>query len=78
LVETKNWDWYVITNPPYGKRMNSDDLEWLYKDLVEIYNNGAKWCFITSWPNITDIVSNEFKVKQLNNNWEEAQIYLKK
>ncbi|OQY37643.1 MAG: hypothetical protein B6229_08120 [Spirochaetaceae bacterium 4572_7] len=27
LSETKEWDGYVITNPPYGKRMDSDDLE---------------------------------------------------
>jgi len=78
LSETKEWDGYVITNPPYGKRMDSDDLEWLYTDLISIYDNWAKWCFITSWKETKNLVWSWFKIKQLNNNWEESQIYLKK
>lgn len=81
LSETKEWDGYIITNPPYGKRMWSDDLdnlEVLYTALIKLYDNGAKWCFITSWEEVKNLAWSEFKVKQLNNNGEEAQIYLKK
>ena len=81
LSEIKEWEWYIITNPPYGKRMWGEDLdklELLYKDLIDIYDNGAKWCFITSWEDTWSLVSGDFKIKQLNNNGEEAQIYLKK
>ena len=55
-----------------------DTLEWLYTELILLYDNWAKWCFITSWEEVKNLAWPNFKTKQLNNNGEEAQIYLKK
>lgn len=78
ISEVQKRDWYIITNPPYGKRMNNYDMEKIYTNLISIYDNWAKWCFITSWNKAKNIAKNKFKIKQLINNWEESQIYLKK
>lgn len=78
IKDVKEWDGYLVTNPPYGKRVNSDDMESLYKNLIWIYEKGASWCFISSWEPVDRIVWYEFKIKSLNNNSEIVKIYLKK
>jgi len=49
IKDVKKWDGYVVTNPPYGKRMDNENMELLYKNLISIYENGASGCFISSW-----------------------------
>lgn len=78
ISETKKWDGYVVCNPPYGKRLTSNNLEWLYENLIWIYENWAKWCFISSWEEVDRMVWYDFKIKNLNNNWEDVKVYLKK
>jgi putative N6-adenine-specific DNA methylase len=41
IKNVKKWDGYVVCNPPYGKRMENENMELLYKNLIEIYESGA-------------------------------------
>ena len=77
IFKTKQRKWFIVTNPPYGKRLQNYNLDWLYKNLISLY----KWnlgCFITSYENADKMVWYDFKIKNLNNNWEAVKIYLKK
>ncbi|HRX63788.1 MAG TPA: THUMP domain-containing protein [Candidatus Absconditabacterales bacterium] len=78
ISETKKWDGYVVCNPPYGKRMDNENMELLYKNLIEIYENGASGCFISSREPADRMIGYDFKIKNLNNNGEDVKIYLKK
>lgn len=78
IKDIKKWNGYVVTNPPYGKRLKNYDLKSLYENLIWIYNNWSKWCFISSWEELDNMKLNNFKIKKLNNSWEEVKIYLKK
>lgn len=78
IKDIKKWDGYLITNPPYGKRMDNENMELLYKNLIWIYKNGANWCFISSWEQADNMIWYDFKIKNLNNNGEMVKVYLKK
>lgn len=78
ISKTQKWDGYIVCNPPYGKRLESNDLKWLYENLIWIYENWAKWCFISSWEEVDHMVWYDFKIKNLNNNGEDVKVYLKK
>lgn len=47
LENTESKDLWVITNPPYGKRITLDDMKWVYDKLENVVNMN-KWGFI-SW-----------------------------
>lgn len=77
IFKTKQWNGFIVTNPPYGKRLRNYDLDGLYKNLIGMY----KWnlgCFISSYPNVDKMVWFDFKIKNLNNNAEAVKVYLKK
>ena len=77
LFKTKQRKGFIVTNPPYGKRLKNYNLDWLYENLVNLY----KWnlgCFITSYENADKMIWYDFKIKNLNNNWEAVKLYLKK
>lgn len=78
IKDVKKWDGYVVCNPPYGKRLNNDDMKSLYENLIGIYENGASGCFISSWEWADRMVWYDFKIKNLNNNGEMVKVYLKK
>ena len=77
IFKTKERDGFVVTNPPYGKRLKDFDLIWIYKNLISLYNWNLG-CFISSYPNVDKMVGYDFKIKNLNNNGEAVKIYLKK
>jgi len=77
IFKTKQRNGFIVTNPPYGKRLQNYNLDWLYENLISLY----KWnlgCFITSYENADKMVGYDFKIKNLNNNGEAVKIYLKK
>ncbi len=64
----------IVTNPPYGKRLESDDLDDIYKKLIqEASENG--WGFITTYP--VDVRFGLANRKLLNGS-EECRFYYKK
>lgn len=69
--------WTIITNPPYWVRLKNDDLNWLYKDLIALFekNKELNWWFITSY---NDFNHKNFKNRKLYNGNELSYFYLKK
>lgn len=77
IFKTKQWKGFIVTNPPYWKRLSNYNLDWIYENLISMY----KWnlgCFITSYENVDRMVGYDFKIKNLNNNGEAVKLYLKK
>jgi 23S rRNA G2445 N2-methylase RlmL len=64
----------LITNPPYGKRLESDDLDAIYKKLIKDVKE-SKGGFITTYPiDIRFGLAN----KKLLNGSEECRFWYKK
>lgn len=77
IFRVENWEWFIVSNPPYWKRLKDFNLNWIYENLVRLY----KWnlgCFISSHEWLNKLIWSDFKIKSLNNNWEIVNIYLKK
>ena len=70
--ETKKFT--IVTNPPYGNRLESDDLDEIYKKLIaEVSKNGGG--FITNYP--VDVRYGLANRKLLNGS-DECRFYYKK
>jgi len=62
----------VITNPPYGKRLVTDQTT--YDKLIQTFEWKNFWWFMTSYPLK---LKNWRKSKDVNNNWELCKIWKK-
>jgi 23S rRNA G2445 N2-methylase RlmL len=73
------WDFWLITNPPYWKRLNTnDDLTPLYKKLSDYLKECYGWV-ISSYPWMWKLFdSKHFSHKQLYNWADEVDFYRKK
>lgn len=77
IFDKTKWEWFIVTNPPYWKRLKDYNLSWIYKNLISLY----RWnlgCFISSCEEADKMVGFDFKIKNLNNNGEIVKLYLKK
>ncbi len=74
---TFEWDKRFITNPPYGKRITLQDMEWVYEKLkTHIYDN--KWWFISGFAQLLE--DKELKTwtkKNLYNGADECRFWKK-
>lgn len=87
--ETKNisdyisaWElaWTLVSNPPYGLRMNTYDLEKIYHTVTELFIKHPQlhWWVITSYENFTtDEVSGSWKKSMFMNGGERCWFYKK-
>jgi putative N6-adenine-specific DNA methylase len=66
---------FVVSNPPYGKRIETGLLMQLYGSLTNLFKTGTKWCFI-SWRNGVHQFDISCKEKFINNNGEECIVYV--
>ena len=73
------WDFWLITNPPYWKRLNTnDDLSPLYEKLADYLKECYGWV-ISSYPWMGKLFySKHFSHKQLYNWADEEDFYRKK
>jgi len=73
------WDFWIITNPPYWKRLNAnDDLAPLYEKLADYLKECYGWV-ISSYPWMWKLFnSKHFSHKQLYNWADEVDFYWKK
>ena len=72
--------WTMVSNPPYGLRMNTYDLEKLYYTITELFAHHPKlhWWIITSYDKFTtDDVSWTRKKSMIFNGWERCRFYKK-
>jgi len=73
----ESFDGHIVTNPPYGKRINPEDISFLYKKLELLLRLLSTWGFITS----RDWVKKDIKfrkTKEINNNKEKCTFFLKR
>jgi len=66
----------IVCNPPYGKRLEIEDIEWLYQRLMTAYDWMLSWWFLTSFP-LREIVwyNDVWKTKEINNNGEMCKFW---
>jgi putative N6-adenine-specific DNA methylase len=69
-------DYSIISNPPYGSRMgNNEDLENIYKTLIELCNESASSSIITGFTGIEKYVNYNWKWTYMNNGGLDCRIY---
>lgn len=61
----------IVTNPPYGERMDSEELYAMYQKLVSLYedNRDINGGFITSCADTLDIIQPSYRKQTLYYNW---------
>lgn len=73
--------WLLISNPPYGLRLQDDNLNNLYKDISFLFkkNKNLQWWIITSYTEFDTLIDkNNFKKRKLYNWNELCYFYMKK
>lgn len=73
-AEESSW---LITNPPYGKRLNTQDLAPLYEKLLASYQGNWQWGYITSYP-LAPMGKDTWNEKKLFNGDEECSFWWRK
>ncbi|MDD2487112.1 MAG: class I SAM-dependent RNA methyltransferase [Candidatus Gracilibacteria bacterium] len=77
-VGAKNLSGTVVSNPPYGLRMNQKDLIFVYKDIAKIFDNNENLNggLITSFMEFDDLVDlRNWKKRKLYNGSELCYFY---
>jgi len=72
--------WTLVSNPPYGMRLNTYDLERIYHNITELFTAHPKlhWGIITSYDKfVTDEISWTRKKSMIFNGWEKCWFYKK-
>jgi putative N6-adenine-specific DNA methylase len=69
----------LVTNPPYGLRLEAD-MEWLYKsiDVLLRKNPDLKWWFISNYIEFDKFAKKDFYKKRKLYNWAEKCYFWKK
>jgi len=67
----------IVTNPPYGERMQASDLKQVYTDLIDLYQTHPEWNggFITSAPANSLIIPRMRKETAVYNGPIECRFY---
>lgn len=70
----------IVTNPPYGKRLQTQDLERLYRTLFDLYSNELiSGGFISGYERVAEICPNTHQRTQKRlKNWPDDVIFWKK
>lgn len=75
------WDllWTMLSNPPYGKRLKPMELQSLYEDIYQLFEDNQKlngW-IITSYTEFDELIDSDWKQKKLYN-WQDEVVFYKK
>ena len=70
---------YLISNPPYGERLEDCDVIWIHKDLARVFaeNENLQGWIITSHEEFDSYQKNKYKKRKLYNGWELCYFYRK-
>ena len=73
-------EWTLVTNPPYGERLQPENLEILYKWLHKVFsqNKNLSWGFISNYEEFDNFVPKDFYKKRKLYNWGEKCYFWKK
>ena len=79
-IWAKNLEWTLVSNPPYGLRLNPRDLDMIYNDISTILkNNKDLWGWIiTSYEYFDKIIDLKSWKKRKLYNWKELCYFYKK
>ncbi len=74
----ENLSWTLVSNPPYGIRLQDVNLEELYKNIGTIFNKNKElnWWIITNFQ-FWDLLKDNYKKRKLYNWQELCYLYLK-
>ena len=70
---------YLVSNPPYGLRLEEDDVEWVHRTISELLekNSGLWGGIITAYSEFENFSKIKFKKRKLYNGWELCYFYKK-
>ena len=79
FVEWEEIEGTIVTNPPYGLRLEAD-MEFLYKKIDGIFrkNPKLKWWFISNYMEFDNFAKKDFYKKRKLYNWAEKCYFWKK
>lgn len=67
----------IISNPPYGKRLDTWDLKKIYTHLISYIEKAIWGWFITSWKECETLLPKDWRRKKLFNGADEVNFYCK-
>ncbi len=78
LVLSQPIQWTLISNPPYGKRLDAE-IDQIHTDIASLLSHGnMTGGIITSYPNFEGIIPEvKYKKRKLYNGWELCYFYRK-
>ena len=70
---------YLVSNPPYGLRLEEDDVEWVHKTVAELLskNSELRGWIITAFDEFKNYSKIKYKKRKLYNGWELCYFYKK-
>lgn len=66
----------LITNPPYGKRLISPDIQGLYSRLGALFAEGMKGGVITGWEQASNVFSPKMRRIVLKNGADDTTFFV--
>ncbi len=70
--------WHIVSNPPYGLRLEQDDIDDIHFSLAKFFAFGKySGGIITSYPDFETLSKAQFKKRKLYNGWELCYFYKK-
>lgn len=69
---------HIVANPPYGLRLDEDDIDDIHFSLAQLfhYEKFSGW-IISSYPDFQNINKQQYKKRKLYNGWELCYFYKK-
>ncbi len=70
---------WLVSNPPYGERLEDFDIESIHKDMAQLFakNKEIQWGVITSHEAFDSYSRAKYKKRKLYNGWELCYFYRK-
>lgn len=68
----------VLSNPPYGERIDPENIDEIYEKLAELFAEwkNIQWWVLTSYNNFfRKINPKQYKLRKLFNGWEKCHLY---
>ena len=78
-VINKDIKWYLVSNPPYGERLEDFDVIGIHKDIARLFaeNDNIQGGIITSHEDFEGYQKTKYKKRKLYNGWELCYFYRK-
>lgn len=77
-IFTKYKVWHIVSNPPYGLRLEQSDIDDIHFSLSKIFHyENFSGGIITSYPDFQNINKQQYKKRKLYNGWELCYFYKK-